>query len=83
VVRVLPGSDLYGKVSPGDRLISEDGLDPLECWLSGQNFGPVGSVVQVTFVGQNGLQTIACHRKPVSELFGAWVKELNWSALGR
>lgn len=83
VIRVLPGSDLYGSVFPGDRLISEDGLGALESWQHGKNFGPAGSLTNITFEGREGVKTIACHRKPVSELMPGYESALNWSALGR
>jgi hypothetical protein len=83
VIRVLPGSDLYGSVFPGDRLISEDGLGALESWQHGKNFGPAGSLTNITFEGREGVKTIACHRKPVGELMPGYESALNWSALGR
>ena len=82
VTRVLPGSDLYGTVFPGDRLIAQDGIDPFESWQEGKNFGPAGSITNITFEGRHGVKTIACHRKPVSELMPASESSLlNWSAL--
>lgn len=83
VIRVLPGSDLYGSVYPGDRLISEDGMGALESWQRGKNFGPAGSLTNITFEGRDGVKTIACHRKPISELMPGFESALNWSALGR
>jgi hypothetical protein len=86
VSQVLPGSDLYGSVFPGDRLVAEDGLDPLESWQQGHNFGPAGSVTQITFEGRKGLQTVSCHRKPVRELLAGMMLNgglVNWSAIGR
>jgi hypothetical protein len=83
VIRVLPGSDLYGSVFPGDQLIAEDGLSPLEGWQRGQNFGEPGSLTKITVIGENGQQTIACHRKPISELMPGLENALNWASLNR
>jgi hypothetical protein len=83
VIKVLPGSDLYGNVFPGDQLVAEDGISPLESWQRGHNFGPEGSVTNITVAGQNGVKTIACHRKPISELMPGFENELNWSSLAR
>ena len=83
VIRVLPGSDLFGSVFPGDHLIAEDGMGWLESWQTGKNFGPAGSVTNITFEGRDGVKTIACHRKPISELMPGYESALNWSALDR
>jgi hypothetical protein len=81
VLRVLPGSDLYGIIAPGDRFIAEDGHSPFECWQRGLNFGSAGSITQVTFIGKDGIQTVACHRKPISELLPGFGTSLNWASL--
>jgi hypothetical protein len=83
VIAVDPGSDLYGQIFPGDRIISYDGMNPVESYRSGSNFGNAGTVVQLTFEHGGLVRTLPCRRKPVSEFSPAFQSELNWGALHR
>jgi len=80
---VDPGSDLYGRIFPGDRIISYDGMSPVDSYRSGSNFGNAGSIVQLTFEHNGVVATLPCRRKPVSQFSPAFQSELNWGALRR
>ena len=80
---VDPNSDVYGRIFPGDRILSYDGMSPIDAYRSGSNFGNAGSVVQLTFEHEGVVQTLPCRRKPVAELSPAFQSELNWGALRR
>jgi len=80
---VDPGSDLYGRIFPGDRIISYDGMSPLDSYRSGSNFGNAGTVVQLTFEHEGVVSTMPCRRKPVTEFSPAFQSQLNWGALRR
>jgi len=80
---VDPGSDLYGRIFPGDRILSYDGMSPLDSYRSGSNFGNAGTVVQLTFEHQGFVSTMPCRRKPVTEFSPAFQSQLNWGALRR
>jgi hypothetical protein len=80
---VDPGSDLYGRIFPGDRILSYDGMSPLDSYRSGSNFGNAGTIVQLTFEHQGVVSTMPCRRKPVTEFSPAFQSQLNWGALRR
>jgi hypothetical protein len=83
VTSVDPGSDVYGQIFEGDRIIAYDGMSPVDSYRSGSNFGSAGSVVQLTFEHGGLVRTLPCRRKPVSEFSPAFQAELNWGALRR
>jgi hypothetical protein len=80
---VDPGSDLYGRIFPGDRILSYDGMSPVDSYRSGSNFGNAGTVVQLTFEHEGVVTTLPCRRKPVTEFSPAFQSQLNWGALQR
>jgi hypothetical protein len=83
VTSVDPGSDVFGQIFEGDRILAYDGMNPVDSYRSGSNFGYAGSVVQLTFEHNGQVRTLPCRRKPVTEFSPAFQQELNWGALRR
>jgi hypothetical protein len=67
VLIVDSASDAFGSLQPGDKIIRQDGLTPRKYWKKGLNFGPVGTAVMIEYRNQQGLQSVTCRRKPISE----------------
>jgi hypothetical protein len=68
VYYIDPNSDLYGKVSPGDRIILADGIPYQQYYHQRMNFGRPGEVVNVRVQHQDGrpMETILVRKKPIS-----------------
>ena len=66
VIYVDPQSDLYGKVVPGDLIISQDGIDPTVCRTQRRNFGTENTLITVVFQRGKECFSYQCHRHPVA-----------------
>lgn len=74
-----PNSDLYGRIVPGDVIVSANGIPYREYYHYKMNFGTPGEQVNLLFVHQDGRlpETIRARKKPISS-FGRQMAAGIW-----
>lgn len=71
-----PNSDVYGKVQPGDCLLTEDGINAWVAMKKKLNFGPAGTQVILTIKTNQGIITLPCIRHDVSWFTAQFQRDL-------